>query len=318
MPNPYNPNPYNEDQDRARQQPLYDQPGGPWPDASQEYHKGDGVFQIPWWVIVITFCFAAWPIGVAMMIINHLLRMGKISAPQSWSQSNRQTGQPYTARPIYADPQKAEKMRRDAQRVVQRAEEAAYKAEKRVEIYQNADRAQAYDPEQTARQNERGRKDKGEGWSIALTVLGVIFSIAMVANLPEAVYWLPEALTQGGSYWTWLFQDLAGSVTLLFAGAGFLFAGWKLRTGRRMRKKISNIVGNAPYMKMPSPAITPSAASTWKTALTRACLEKTPTWICAPVPWWYAAHRPLRSLPPRQPPKPSRKKQRRRTIMPRF
>ena len=117
MPNPYNPNPYNEDQDRARQQPLYDQPGGPRQDASQEYHKGDGVFQIPWWVIVITFCFAAWPIGVAMMIINHLLRMGKISAPQSWSQNNRQTGQPYTVRPIYADPQKAEKMRRDAQGV---------------------------------------------------------------------------------------------------------------------------------------------------------------------------------------------------------
>ena len=89
MPNPYNPNPYNEDQDRARQQPLYDQPGGLRQDASQEYHKGDGVFQIPWWVIVITFCFAAWPIGVAMMIINHLLRMGKISAPQSWSQNNR-------------------------------------------------------------------------------------------------------------------------------------------------------------------------------------------------------------------------------------
>ena len=44
----------------------------------------------------------------------------------------------------------------------------------------------------------------------------------------------------------WLFQDLAGSVTLLFAGAGFLFAGWKLRTGRRMRKKISNIVATPP------------------------------------------------------------------------
>ena len=252
MPNPYNPNPYNEDQDRARQQPLYDQPGGPRQDASQEYHKGDGVFQIPWWVIVITFCFAAWPIGVAMMIINHLLRMGKISAPQSWSQNNRQTGQPYTVRPIYADPQKAEKMRRDAQRVVQRAEEAAHKAEKRVEIYQNADRAQAYDPEQTARQNERGRKDKGEGWSIALTVLGVIFSIAMVANLPEAVYWLPEALTQGGSYWTWLFQDLAGSVTLLFAGAGFLFAGWKLRTG-------TLVVRGAPPAPQPAPAAAPKA-----------------------------------------------------------
>ncbi len=204
MPNPYNPNPYNEDQDRARQQPLYDQPGGLRQDASQEYHKGDGVFQIPWWVIVITFCFAAWPIGVAMMIINHLLRMGKISAPQSWSQNNRQTSQPYTARPIYADPQKAEKMRRDAQRVVQRAEEAAHKAEKRVEIYQNADRAQAYDPEQTARQNERGRKDKGEGWSVALTVLGVIFSIAMVANLPGS-----RVLAAGSPYAGRQLLDLA-------------------------------------------------------------------------------------------------------------
>ena len=27
------------------------------------------------------------------MIINHLLRMGKISAPQSWSQNNRLSGQ---------------------------------------------------------------------------------------------------------------------------------------------------------------------------------------------------------------------------------
>lgn len=68
----------------------------------------------------------------------------------------------------------------------------------------------------------------------------------MVANLPEAVYWLPEALTQGGSYWTWLFQDLAGSVTLLFAGAGFLFAGWKLRTGRRMRKRSVTLLATPP------------------------------------------------------------------------
>ncbi len=240
MPNPYNPNPYNEDQDRARQQPLY----------SQEYHKGDGVFQIPWWVIVITFCFAAWPIGVAMIVINQLLRSGKISIPQGWFQSSQQADQADTARPVYVDPQKAEKLRQDAQRVMYKAEQAARKAEKRVEFYQNADHTQAYDPEQTARQDERERKDKSEGWSIALTILGVIFSIAMVASLPDAVYWLPEALTQGGSYWTWLLQDIAGSATLLFAGAGFLFAGWKLRTGRRMRKKISNIVGNAPYMKI--------------------------------------------------------------------
>ena len=47
MPNPYNPNPYNEDQDRARQQPLYDQPGGPRQDASQEYHKGCLLYTSP-------------------------------------------------------------------------------------------------------------------------------------------------------------------------------------------------------------------------------------------------------------------------------
>ena len=145
----------------------------------------------------------------------------------------------------------------------------------------------------------------------------------MVANLPEAVYWLPEALTQGGSYWTWLFQDLVGSVTLLFAGAGFLFAGWKLRTGRRMRKKISNIVGNAPYMKIQeiADAIPCNYAKCCKHL--ENCIDKGVFGENAYLDmrtgtWWYAAHRPLRSLPPRQPQKPSRKKQRRRTIMPRF
>lgn len=166
MPNPYNPNPYNEDQDRARQQPLYDQPGGPQPNGSQEYHKGDGVFQIPWWVIVITFCFAAWPVGVAMIVINQLLRSGKISIPQSWSQRTQQTNQADTACPIYVDPQKAEKLRQDAQRVMYKAEQAAHKAEKRVEFYQNTDHTQAYDPEQTARQDERERKDRAKAGAL--------------------------------------------------------------------------------------------------------------------------------------------------------
>lgn len=249
MPNPYNPNPYNQDQDRARQQPPYSQPGGARPDASQEYHKGDAAPQIPWWVVLIAFCMA-WPVGIAMIIINQLLRAGKIYVPQGRSQNTWQTEPTGTARPIYADPQKAEKLRRDARRVMYRAEQAAHRAEKRVEFYQNADQTQAYDPEQTARQDEREHKDKSEGWSIALTILGVIFSIALVAGLPEALYWLPDAIKEGGSYWTWVMQDLMGSATLLFAGAGCLFAGWKLRTGHRMRKKISNIVGSAPYMKI--------------------------------------------------------------------
>ena len=69
-----------------------------------------------------------------------------------------------------------------------------------------------------------------------------------LAALPSAIYWLPEALTEGGSYWTWLVEDSMPMLMSLTGGIGCLFGGCHIRTSRRMRRKIDKIVGDAKYM----------------------------------------------------------------------
>ena len=81
-----------------------------------------------------------------------------------------------------------------------------------------------------------------------LTVAGVLLLICALAALPDAIYWLPEALTEGGSYWTWLVEDSMPMLMSLTGGIGCLFGANHIRTTRRMRKKIDNIVGDAKYM----------------------------------------------------------------------
>ena len=79
---------------------------------------------------------------------------------------------------------------------------------------------------------------------VALGLLGgVLLLICALAALPDAIYWLPEALTEGGSYWTWLVEDSMPMLMSLTGGIGCLFGGWHIRTSRRMRRKIDNIVG---------------------------------------------------------------------------
>ena len=41
---------------------------------------------------------------------------------------------------------------------------------------------------------------KGAALATGLTVAGVLLLICALAALPSAIYWLPEALTEGGSY----------------------------------------------------------------------------------------------------------------------
>ena len=81
-----------------------------------------------------------------------------------------------------------------------------------------------------------------------LTVAGVLLLICALAALPSAIYWLPEALTEGGSYWTWLVEDSMPMLMSLTGGIGCLFGANHIRTTRRMCKKINNIVGDAKYM----------------------------------------------------------------------
>ena len=137
-----------------------------------------------------------------------------------------------------------------------------------------------------------------------LTVAGVLLLICALAALPSAIYWLPEALTEGGSYWTWLVEDSMPMLMSLTGGIGCLFGGWHIRTSRRMRRKIDKIVGDAKYMYIQDIA---DAASIWKTALTRGCSSPMPIWTCAANVWWSASARPSRRLPPPRSPKSSLK-----------
>lgn len=79
-----------------------------------------------------------------------------------------------------------------------------------------------------------------------------IAGIALVAvgalALPDGLFWLEDALASGGHYWSWLLEETIPPLLMLAGGAGCLFAAQRAKTSRRMRRKIANIVGDAPYM----------------------------------------------------------------------
>ena len=39
----------------------------------------DKPFQFPWWAIVIPFCIGMWPVGIAFIIMNKLMKEGKMA-----------------------------------------------------------------------------------------------------------------------------------------------------------------------------------------------------------------------------------------------
>jgi len=71
--------------------------------------------------------------------------------------------------------------------------------------------------------------------------------VALLA-LPDGMYWLPDALVEGGYYWRWLLEEMIPVLMMFTGGVGCLFGAHTVRTNRRMRKKIDNIVGDAKNM----------------------------------------------------------------------
>lgn len=70
------PSPYYDDRDKRRSQsPPGSRRGTPQP---QQYRRGDAPFQIPIWVVILTFCFGMWPVSIVLLVLNHLLRTGQI------------------------------------------------------------------------------------------------------------------------------------------------------------------------------------------------------------------------------------------------
>lgn len=184
--------------------------------SRSEYHAGDGPFQFPWWAIVIGFV-VWWPLGFIFIGLNTAMKNGKLGGFEEKARVRTQSFGRVNTTPVYdaeVRPLNGSALRRSA-------DPGAQPAAKRL---------------------------KGAALATGLTVAGVLLLLCALAALPSAIYWLPEALTEGGSYWTWLVEDSMPMLMSLTGGIGCLFGGWHIRTSRRMRRKIDKIVGNAKYM----------------------------------------------------------------------
>ena len=181
-----------------------------------EYHAGDGPFQFPWWAIVIGFV-VWWPLGFIFIGLNTAMKNGKLGGFEEKARVRTQSFGRVNTTPVYdaeVRPLNGSALRRSADPGAQPAAKGL----------------------------------KGAALATGLTVAGVLLLICALAALPSAIYWLPEALTEGGSYWTWLVEDSMPMLMSLTGGIGCLFGGWHIRTSRRMRRKIDKIVGDAKYM----------------------------------------------------------------------
>ena len=176
-----------------------------------EYHAGDGPFQFPWWAIVIGFV-VWWPLGFIFIGLNTAMKNGKLGGFAEKARVRTQGFGRVNTTPVYDA---------EVRPLNGSADPDAQPAAKRL---------------------------KGAALATGLTVAGVLLLLCALAALPSAIYWLPEALTEGGSYWTWLVEDSMPMLMSLTGGIGCLFGGWHIRTSRRMRRKIDKIVGNAKYM----------------------------------------------------------------------
>ena len=176
-----------------------------------EYHAGDGPFQFPWWAIVIGFV-VWWPLGFIFIGLNTAMKNGRLGGFEEKARMRRQSFGRVNTTPVYDA---------EVRPLNGSADPGVQPAAKRL---------------------------KGAALATGLTVAGVLLLICALAALPSAIYWLPEALTEGGSYWTWLVEDSMPMLMSLTGGIGCLFGGWHIRTSRRMRRKIDKIVGDAKYM----------------------------------------------------------------------
>ena len=187
-----------------------------------EYHAGDGPFQFPWWAILIGFV-VWWPLGFVFIGLNAAMKNGKLGSFEQKAREKTQNFGRVNTTPVYDAETRPIYAQSDAQTPPPAAAPDAKKAQKTV------------------------KKLKGMGLATGLTVAGVLLLLFAVMSLPNALYWLPDAVMEGGSYWRWVFEDSLLTTILTGGGIGCLFGAHHIRTSRRLRKKIDNIVGDAPY-----------------------------------------------------------------------
>lgn len=183
--------------------------------GKDEYHKADAPFQFPWWAIVAGFIFN-WPLGLVLIGLNMALEKGyfKELSGKANDKINQSTTQPIYSRSApttkYAAPQSAAKTG-DAVK------------DKPVKTDTDKDRTAAI-----------------------MAIVGAALLAVGVLSFPSALSDLVFALSEGLHLWA--LEDILTSLVFAGSGIGCLFGAGKLRTNRRLRKKIANIVGDAKYM----------------------------------------------------------------------
>ena len=214
---------------KPEEEPRYTDPDHPYSGSGNryqnlyskegEYHRGDGPFQFPWWAIVIGFV-VWWPLGFIFIALNSAMRKGRLGGFEQAARQKTRATMDWNVTPVYT---------RNS------ADQAAFQA--------------------TATQQKKSRKKKaksanvqGSGLVTGLTITGIALLAVGLLALPDGMYWLPDALAEGGYYWPWLLEEMIPVLMMLTGGVGCLFGAHTVRTNRRMRKKIDNIVGDSKYM----------------------------------------------------------------------
>lgn len=228
--------------------PRYTDPGHPYSGSDGRYQNqysnrpnrpADKPFQFPWWAIVIPFCIGMWPIGIAFIIMNKLMKEGKMADFEE--RARERTSQFTHASRTTTTPDGQTVYEAQFRRVDENGAPDSQNVDANTPIYGRTTPPQAA----VEAAEKQGKK---AGAATALTVAGIILLLGALAASPDGLYWLYDALTEGGYYWQWLMQDSMPMLIAAAGGIGCLFGAHKLRTGNRLRKKIANIVGDSQYM----------------------------------------------------------------------
>ena len=223
--------------------PRYTDPGHPYSGSGSRYQNqytrgqsagADKPFQFPWWAIILPLVLGMWPVSIVLVVLNKLIKDGKLGGFE-------QTAQRRTIQFTHHSVQRTSSVYEGEFRTVdENAPAAANQADGPI-YNQTAPRPQT-SAEAAEKQGEKA------AIATALTVVGVALLICALIALPDGIFWLPDALAEGGYYWRWLIEDSMPMLIAAAGGLGCLFGAHKLRTGRRLRKKIANIVGDSQYM----------------------------------------------------------------------
>lgn len=208
--------------------PRYTDPGHPYSGSGNryqnryskqdEYHRGDGPFQFPWWAIVIGFV-VWWPLGFIFIALNGAMRKGKLGGFEQAARQKTRAAD-FNVTPVYATDD-TERPRQEAPRT-----------------------------EKTKKKKKAAsRNGSGSGLATGLLITGIALLAVGLLALPDSLFWLPDVLAEGGlQYLPYLLEECVPVLMMLTGGVGCLFGAHTVRTNRRMRKKIDNIVGDARNM----------------------------------------------------------------------